>query len=65
MNNFKERLSKTGIKQSLIVELTGIKQSTISQYFTLDRHVKESHKIQIEAIINHYEQALETLKERL
>jgi predicted transcriptional regulator len=62
---FKERLSKTGIKQSLIVELTGIKQSTISQYFTLDRHVKEDHRQKIEAIISHYEKALETLKERL
>ena len=62
---FKERILKTGIKQSLIVELTGIKQSTLSKYYTLDRHVKESHRIQLEAIISHYEKALQTLKERL
>ena len=62
---FKERILKTGIKQSLIVELTGIKQSTLSKYFTLDRHVKEDHRIQLEIIINHYEKALETLKEKL
>jgi predicted transcriptional regulator len=62
---FKERILKIGIKQSFISELTGVKKSTISQYFTLDRNIKESHRIQIEIIISHYEKALETLKEKL
>ena len=62
---FKERILKIGIKQSFISELTGVKKSTISQYFTLDRNIKESHREQIETIISHYEKALQTLKEKL
>lgn len=65
MTELKERFINTGIQQSLIVRLTGIKQSTLSQYFSLDRNIKKEHKEQIEAVISHYEQALIQIKTQL
>ena len=58
----KERLFNTGIKQSLIVRLTGIHHSTLSQYFNLDRSIKKEHLILIEKVLTHYEKALKTIE---
>jgi len=58
----KERLINTGIKQSLIVRLTGINQSTLSQYFNLDRPIKKEHLAMIEKVLTYYEKALETIE---
>ena len=65
MQGLKEELIKTGIKQSLIVELLGIHQSDLSTYFSLDRVPTPEIKTKIELIITHYKKALTQIKTQL
>jgi|TARA_R110000751_G_scaffold190935_1_gene296650 hypothetical protein len=63
--SLKERLIKTGIKQSLIIKLLGIHQSDLSSYLSEERIPTPEIKEKIESIIIFYEKALTQIKAKL